>query len=550
MQKLESFSKFGKGTRTISIDTNDCVIYTRVSTKEQAEGNLSLETQRKACDLHAIKQKYNVVSYFGGTYESAASDERKEFKRLIEFCKRHKKGDLKIIVYSLDRFSRTGDNAIWLSRQLRDLGVQIISVTQPIDTKNPAGVLQQNILFLFSQYDNDLRRQKTIAGMKEKLEQGIWPCHAPLGYDHVTVNGEKSIVVNEKGKLLRKAFLWKANEGISMVEIVKRLEAYDLKIKHNRISEILTNPFYCGLLSHSLLEGRLIEAKHEKLVSKEIFLKANREKGKIPHGYKANPLNDNLPLKQYAKCESCKENLRGYIVKRKNLYYYKCDNGGKCSCNISAKKLHEMFEVILEEITLDDNYLELFKLELKKIYETLNKEREKNAGQFEIKIRELDEKIERLEERFVNEEIKADLYEKFYKKFKKEKEESATYLQNTSYTASNLEEYIERAVQYYRELPSTWTSSDYKEKRKMQSRIFPEGFYYNKKIGRPRTTKMNSVFTLIAHLKGNTEENKNGTSEVIFKNSGLVVSTGIELPFKSRIGAVFQGLELYRLPKR
>ena len=34
-----------------------------------------------------------------------------------------------------------------VSRQLRDLGILIISVTQPIDTKNPAGVLQQNILF-------------------------------------------------------------------------------------------------------------------------------------------------------------------------------------------------------------------------------------------------------------------------------------------------------------------------------------------------------------------------------------------------------------------
>jgi len=60
---------------------------------------------------------------------------------MIEFCKKQK-SNVKIIVYSLDRFSRTGDNAIWLTRQLRDLGIQIISVTQPIDTKNPAGVLQ------------------------------------------------------------------------------------------------------------------------------------------------------------------------------------------------------------------------------------------------------------------------------------------------------------------------------------------------------------------------------------------------------------------------
>ncbi len=59
-------------------------------------------------------------------------------------------------------------------------------------------------------------------------------------------------------------------------------------------------------------------------------------------------------------------------------------------------------------------------------------------------------------------------------------------------------------------------------------RVFPEGFFYNKKNDQPRTTKMNSVFVLIARLKGNTEENKTGTSDVVFRNSGWVASTGIE----------------------
>ncbi len=36
---------------------------------------------------------------------------------------------------------------------------------------------------------------------------------------------------------------------------------------------------------------------------------------------------------------------------------------------------------------------------------------------------------------------------------------------------------------------------------------------------------MNPVFSLIARLKGNTEEKETGTSEIIFKNSGLVVPT-------------------------
>lgn len=139
--------------------------------------------------------------------------------------------------------------------------------------------LQQNIIFLFSQYDNDLRGPKIIEGMRQRLLLGKWLGHAPLGYDHViTTNGEKTIAINETGKLLRMAFLWKANEGISLAEILRRLKSHGLKLTKREINKALINPFYCGVLSHSILKGEVIEGKHEKLVSKEIFLKANEEK--------------------------------------------------------------------------------------------------------------------------------------------------------------------------------------------------------------------------------------------------------------------------------
>ena len=64
-------------------------------------------------------------------------------------------------------------------------------------------------------------------------------------------------------------------------------------------------------------------------------------------------------------------------------------------------------------------------------------------------------------------------------------------------------------------------------KQKLQFSIFPEGIYDSKKINQPRTLKMNSVFTLSARQKGLVEERETGT-EVIFKNSGLVASAGIE----------------------
>ena len=71
-----------------------------------------METQKKGCEAYVLKLRYDVLAYFGGTYESAATDERKEFKRMIDFAKKQKTKVSYIIVYSLERFSRTGDNAI------------------------------------------------------------------------------------------------------------------------------------------------------------------------------------------------------------------------------------------------------------------------------------------------------------------------------------------------------------------------------------------------------------------------------------------------------
>jgi hypothetical protein len=40
------------------------VIYTRVSTKEQADKNLSLETQGKACNIYTERHGYSVSQFW------------------------------------------------------------------------------------------------------------------------------------------------------------------------------------------------------------------------------------------------------------------------------------------------------------------------------------------------------------------------------------------------------------------------------------------------------------------------------------------------------
>ncbi len=526
------FEQFAKGKKQTLVKTGNCVIYTRVSTKEQADNNMSLDTQKKTCEQFAVKNNYTVLGCFGGTYESAKTDERKEFNRMLHFVKKSKEKISFIIVYSVDRFSRSGGNAIYITEQLKKQGVMVLAVTQPTDTTTPSGSLQQNIQFIFSEYDNQLRKEKCMAGVKEALLRGEW-CHtSPIGYDKIEINGEKKLVVNEKGKLLKKAFLWKANEGMGTEEIRRKLSAMGLKLYPQKIAYIFRNPFYCGLMAHDSLEGKLVEGKHEKLISKEIFLKVNEIINERTHGYTVKHENDAIPLKGFLKCDHCHTNVPGYIVKKKKLWYYKCRTKG-CSNNKSARELHELFKGLLDRMSMNDKYKELIKAQMIKTYKKLNKENEENMQQIIRQLNEANAKLERLEERYVLEEITQDMFLKYQSKFKAEVIEIRQKLEKSSVQVSNLEHCVEKVLDYSVNLREMWGSAGYKQMQELQYMIFPQGLYYNKKMNTCRTPEIKSSFLWIAQQSQAITGKKVGIPELNLTYSNLVGAAGFE-PWSSR----------------
>ena len=300
-------SKFGRFSRTTAKrnTTGNVVVYTRVSTKEQADKNLSLETQRRTIEEYAKRQKLNIVAYFGGTYESAKTDGRKEFQRMLDSIRKSRGQISSVLVYTLDRFSRTGGGAIKLVTDLREKhGIDVFAVTQPTDTANASGVLHQNIQFLFSEFDNKQRSQRVVAGMTEKFKQGYWVVKPPQGYDIIKINSERKIVVNEEGKKIKKAFEWKL-AGMKNEEIVERLCRMGVKMYKQQIHKIFMNPFYCGMIAHGMLNGKVIDGKHEAMISKDVFFRINdmissSTRSGVPHKTE----NDNIPLKVFVKCST------------------------------------------------------------------------------------------------------------------------------------------------------------------------------------------------------------------------------------------------------
>ena len=189
---------------------------------------------------------------------------------MIAFVKKRKDIDT-IIVYSYDRFLRTGPNGAYISQELMKIGVKALSVTQEVDPTSPSGNFQQNLYYIFSQFDNELRKDKSVTGMKERLREGYWIYTPPIGY----INNNKGarsnkyqIVINDDGRLLKKAFMWKMKNQYTNTQIIDKLDKLGLTIGKKYLYRVFQNPFYCGKIINKIIPGEVIDGVHSKLISK------------------------------------------------------------------------------------------------------------------------------------------------------------------------------------------------------------------------------------------------------------------------------------------
>jgi site-specific DNA recombinase len=158
-------------------------------------------------------------------------------------------------------------------------------------------------------------------------------------------------------------------ESLTNTEIAAKLHQLGLRLNKKRLSELFRNPFYCGYIVHSLLDGQVVKGNHEPLISEELFLRANDMLKKNSFGYK-HTRNTNVPLKNFVRCAECYTPFTGYIVKKKNLHYYKCNRIG-CRCNRSAKSMHGLFTDLRKSYQINRLYLSPLKEQFLHICEAL-----------------------------------------------------------------------------------------------------------------------------------------------------------------------------------
>jgi site-specific DNA recombinase len=158
--------------------------------------------------------------------------------------------------------------------------------------------------------------------------------------------------------------------------------------------------------------------------------------------------------------------------------------------------------------------ISLIKTQMLVVFNQLTKNHQDEHEVMKKQYSDMVKKMGRLEERFIEEEINVELYNKYIDKYKADKTEMEANLSKASKGVSNLEKCISFAIEFASKMASRWHSSTYSGKQQLQFLLFPEGIAYDRKSDQCRTRRVNSVFLYIAYFQQLITNKKRGIPEL------------------------------------
>ncbi|MCZ8195762.1 MAG: recombinase family protein [Hyphomonadaceae bacterium] len=102
-------------------------------------------------------------------WASGAKLDRPELTRLLNDILRE--GDT-LVVWKLDRLARSLKQLIETAQMLKERRIGLVSLTDAIDTSSPGGMLVFHVLGAISEFERELIRERTRAGLAEAKRQG------------------------------------------------------------------------------------------------------------------------------------------------------------------------------------------------------------------------------------------------------------------------------------------------------------------------------------------------------------------------------------------
>lgn len=483
------------------------IIYCRVSSKEQVEGT-SLESQELACREYAVRNDIQIAKVFVEQGESAKFADRTQLLGLLEYCRQTSNRVSKLLVWKIDRFARNVADHYSIKAELLKHGVDVISVTEPIDG-NPEGKLLETILAGFAQFDNDLRAARTVSGMRRKIQEGIFPWKPPLGYVIRNQTGHKKTQPDLPDEtlfpLLRKAWTMYATGAYTKTELIQLLTIWGVRTKagapiaRQTIANMLEDAYYAGIIRDPW-SGEEHAGQHVPLVNRETFAKI-QEVSRAKRGERAIKhvrLHPQLPLRSFARCSACEHYVTGSRSRGRSRHYlyYRCAQH-RCSWprSFPVQSIHDEFSDFLSSLVPTADETQVFRAA---IMEAINR---RNADHRAIQARtnmEL-ERLKKRQKQLILMRADEQLSKDDFLAFNEELTGDIKTLSSTPSAAigGHTLDSFNSVIAPLRGLERTWPTLSVVLKARFQRAILPVGFV----IGQIGTAEKSCLFSALERIR-------------------------------------------------
>ncbi len=503
------------------MDTN-VIIYSRVSTDEQAQKGFSLDYQEQALILHCERMKYNIIKMYREDH-SAKNFKRPEWSNLKTFAKANKKEIHKILFVKWDRFSRNTEQALTVLREFDSMGIELNATEQYLDMSNSDNKMVLSIYLTAGEVERDKISSRTITGTYQAKREGYFTGKAPYGYDNFRNELKKSTLrPNQNSYFVKKAFMEVAMNIESVETIRQKLKKEGMKLEKSAFSELLKNIVYIGKIKvpeFKKEQAMLVDGKHEALISVEIFNKVQAVfNGKRWHGTKPAHKNLEFPLRDFLTCELCGGQITGSVSKgrSKKYAYYHCRN--RCKTRVAVEDAHVKIGSILSSLQINENIKELFSDVLKDSESQINKDRTiqlKNKTELQ---RSLKTKIEDAEDLLLSKDINNERFNSIIERINRQLMEVNDEIEILNASKDSIKTYVDTGLELLSNLDLMFTNSDYEGKRIIAGSIFTQKLIFGNEDC--RTTHVNEVINVLTR---NSKGSQRLKKEKAVKNDSFSV---------------------------
>ncbi len=326
--------------------TKKVAIYTRVSTAMQADKD-SLPTQRTELVYYA-QYVLDITDYeiFEDAGFSAKDTSRPAFQDMLA---RVRDGEFThVLVWKIDRFSRSLIDFCNLYNELKDLGVTLVSKNERFDSSTAIGEAVLRIILVFAELERKLTAERVAAVAAHRSAEGKYNGGTlPLGYKY-DKEAKAINTVPESADCVKEIF----DKFIELKNYSHVAKYFNSKYADNElvptftasaIFTIIQNPYYIGIKRY-LADGEYHFSQstdgHELFIDEAIWKEANEIATDI---FEARAPKHTIPNQYLGKilyCHECGKRLTIYpkIKKDKPYIYYTCNYR---SCPMHNKSISE-----------------------------------------------------------------------------------------------------------------------------------------------------------------------------------------------------------------